>query len=614
MRCPWIVCALSMTTAVATIACDLDAVGDPIQPSSDPAWLDALRSSRAPSVGIPGDGDAIQYAPVDPLPTERSHGLGGMGAMTQLLMDLDGAFDTGALWRGALTWTQAHAMTQPTGYSWPWIENDPVFGGQSSAITATVAMAFSEGFVRDATPSYAQYANGALDWVASQAVDLMPIIGSPGWIWIDPYPAPEDFNLGSYSTGAIGRGAADVYRATGHATAMTVATQAAETYRSLARADATSGGWYWGFKGGPGVVYTAFCNGASGIAEFLVEMSVTFPATTWYEDYARGALAWLSSVGVVDSTATVQPARKWPKSVDLFPNTYLTHAGWGAAGVGRAFLAAYHAYGDAAYLEEARAAGNYLVSEAVEAGEGVYWPDPAPTPTNRTTWCRGELGVMQFLGGLYDATGDLRYRSSYLAAATWLLNAQVATAHGMMFPSEEGGDENLIDFVWGFSGLANEFYEPHKSAASLAPARTLYARTFSWINNTKIAEDGGYAWPHTIEVVPAGGRTADVDPAVDTARSGRAREVDGTIVIDVPRVSLQMEDRPNGLELYDAGGRRVVVLGAPESIESTRARWRWDGRDDRGRLVRQGVYFAHVSPGNGPRARDRAPVRVVVLR
>ena len=30
--------------------------------------------------------------------------------------------------------------------------------------------------------------------------------------------------------------------------------------------------------------------------------------------------------------------------------------------------------------------------------------------------------------------------------------------------------ENLIDFVWGFSGLANEFYEPHKSAASLAPA------------------------------------------------------------------------------------------------------------------------------------------------
>jgi len=55
------------------------------------------------------------------------------------------------------------------------------------------------------------------------------------------------------------------------------------------------------------------------------------------------------------------------------------------------------------------------------------------------------------------------------------------------------------------------------------------------------------------------------------------------------------------LELYDAAGRRLATLAAVPSAGVTR--WRWDGRDFRGRRPASGVVFARIRGEHAPASR-----------
>jgi len=52
------------------------------------------------------------------------------------------------------------------------------------------------------------------------------------------------------------------------------------------------------------------------------------------------------------------------------------------------------------------------------------------------------------------------------------------------------------------------------------------------------------------------------------------------------------------LALYDVAGRRVKTLASPGALTGAGSRI-WDGRDEAGRPVATGIYFARLSAGEG---------------
>ena len=66
--------------------------------------------------------------------------------------------------------------------------------------------------------------------------------------------------------------------------------------------------------------------------------------------------------------------------------------------------------------------------------------------------------------------------------------------------------------------------------------------------------------------------------------------------------------RRGSLAVFDAGGRRVRTLEAGDLPRGDHAP-RWDGRDDAGRALPEGIYFAHLSLDDGVQTR-----RITLLR
>jgi hypothetical protein len=60
---------------------------------------------------------------------------------------------------------------------------------------------------------------------------------------------------------------------------------------------------------------------------------------------------------------------------------------------------------------------------------------------------------------------------------------------------------------------------------------------------------------------------------------------------------------PVSLEVFDVAGRRVAALLSGERVAPGSHTVRWSGRDDRGRRVAAGVYFARLVTTDGERTR-----------
>lgn len=262
----------------------------------------AAAGERSPGVpdwlGGPVEGPAAVWC--QPLPdSTRAHGITSMGAVAQMFMELEPIYPrAGTLWRGALDWMEIHSHPGNPGVEWLALEQVPdSCTDYARSTTAWNAMAFAEGWLRSNDPDHLAMATGAIDWLVSQEV---PIPGpAVDCVFIEPFPHPHTFNLGAYNMGAVGRGALEVFRITADPDAEGVARCVAEAYKTLAVPDSASGGYKWHVFGMSGGFVTAFCSGAAGMSEFLIEMSATFPGE-WYESYARGALAWLASIAVED--------------------------------------------------------------------------------------------------------------------------------------------------------------------------------------------------------------------------------------------------------------------------------------------------------------------------
>jgi hypothetical protein len=627
--------------------------GDPAaqsRPSLVPAWAElagqhagaaALRAQaaalRSGSSSRPGN------APATPVPPEplcvvgatgdttvlRAHGLTDMGAVVQLLMQLE-TLDGSAtdLWKGGLDWMVAHALPGNPGYKWAWIENDPQWGDSYlHPIAALNALAFAEGWTRTQNPCYLQMAAGAMDWLEAEQMALASLPGGAGlagcaYVELDLWETPHLYNIGSYGHAAIARSALEVYRLTGDATARSIAECLAETYRSVAETDSASGGKKWGvfMPVLTGYHYVSFCAGTAGIVEFLIEMARTFPGS-WYEQYARDGLTWLGAIAVPEPSMPLQPAYKWPTRTDL-PDSlqlYQEIVGGGAAGVGRAFLAGYATWGDPRYLRFARGGGNWILGMALPAaGHGIKWGGAGWWEN----WCVGQIGIMNFLGRLHDVTQALEYRLGFEDALDWLEGQLVsAGTGGAIFPNSEGGNSTSTDFIWGFTGLANEFYDPMCSLVAAHPE--LYVLVLEFLDGIKVAENGGYAWPWPVSVAMT---DAGDDAVAARAAAWRPRALPNPSRAEVtietplggPKFAGAATVEASGnfeLRIVDVTGRLVrrIQGGGAGTSAGASLRWRWDARDDSGRRVPRGLYFATLR-GPGVDAARAPAVRFVVLR
>jgi hypothetical protein len=93
-----------------------------------------------------------------------------------------------------------------------------------------------------------------------------------------------------------------------------------------------------------------------------------------------------------------------------------------------------------------------------------------------------------------------------------------------------------------------------------------------------------------------GSNDASSDPVTVSVRPNPVRE-GAVFALDVPRGG------DLHVELFDATGRRVREMRR-HSVSRGGALVRWDGRDDAGRPVASGLYFARVSwPGGASVAR-----------
>ena len=153
------------------------------------------------------------------------------------------------------------------------------------------------------------------------------------------------------------------------------------------------------------------------------------------------------------------------KSVVQSPN-YQTDRDMGAASVGMGLLAAYDVTGNSTYLNEAAAAGDFLLAAQVPAESG-RWPDyynpSGPASLGFTSFDGGAAGIADFLWRLYEQTGNARYEGTALMAMDWEISRAEAP-NGKSCPpaclwhwQDPAGNEVFTGMGEGVAGIAWTF-------------------------------------------------------------------------------------------------------------------------------------------------------------
>lgn len=161
--------------------------------------------------------------------------------------------------------------------------------------------------------------------------------------------------------------------------------------------------------------------------------------------------------------------------------------------------------------------------------------------------------------------------------------------HSLNYPGT-WGDEIYIS--WGTTGTE---FSAAMSGVSGGNVGVLYART----------DDSGrpYFVCRQIEQSaveePLGPRADGVLLAMPNPSSGPV-----TLRLDRMVTGLQPTRMTDGT-ITDATGRSIAAFRFP----STSDRWVWDGKDANGRMVPQGIYYAHVPARSGSEAARIAIVR-----
>ncbi len=243
----------------------------------------------------------------------------------------------------------------------------------------------------------------------------------------------------------------------------------------------------------------------ASFAMVLTALSGAANAASLVDETARSLIAGAEPVTWINGHRT---GSAW-KSVIQAPN-YHTDRDVGAAGIGMGLLAAHDVTGNAAYLNAAEAAGDFLVAAQVPAESG-RWPDyynpEGPAAYGFTSFNDGAPGIADFLWRLYERTGNARYEFAALAAMDWELS-QAESPKGQSCPPScfwrwqdpatkqiyTGMGEGVAGIAWAFEVFAERRskLDPIRSARYAQYAQAGAAWLESQMVHLKLAngEDG----------------------------------------------------------------------------------------------------------------------------
>lgn len=392
----------------------------------------------------------------------------------------------------AATWTISQAVAENGGYKWADYMQGLYYDASVQYGAAGYGTLYMELYNQTGNPMYLNYAEGAAQWIITQAVpdsggykwphhdDDIP---SPGW-WLSPVVS------------GIGDFLLQMYEATGNTTYLDYATGAAQWLMAMA---------YWGEPGcfipyNPPDPYGT--QAAHGIDPAREAYTVTFllhmyeeTGNSTYLTYVTGTADWLIS----GPDLIVNPTGyEW-----RFNRPYYTD--YPLDGEGRIalfFYEIYDALGNATYLQYAQGTMNWLLNQAVVNGDMAKWFDPVLDCYQTLPFSgAGVGGVAGFWGvpepnellmAAYEITNNATYLDYATKLANWIISPEMAIPEGggYKFSNVEGGSTysayqnariyNFLSWLYNVTGI---------------PSYSEYAEgALQWIIFNATEANGGYEW------------------------------------------------------------------------------------------------------------------------
>jgi len=215
-------------------------------------------------------------------------------------------------------------------------------------------------------------------------------------------------------------------------------------------------------------------------------------------EVAEKAATWIISNATPDSGGYKWPTI-WPAPTGAIYNCGIYDSG--TAGVGIFLLELYDRTGNSTYLDYAKGAAQWIISEAISSLGGYWWPH---YDNEFTTWPGWRLSpvvhdVGEFLLKMYDVTGNSTYLNYAEGAAQWMIANAESESDGHFIPYNPPGK---------YGSQAAHDIGPGREAHTMTFLLHLFRKT---LNNTYLvyvkgmaewlilgedirAESGGYTW------------------------------------------------------------------------------------------------------------------------
>ncbi|MCU0799279.1 MAG: hypothetical protein MUC62_06365 [Candidatus Thermoplasmatota archaeon] len=229
---------------------------------------------------------------------------------------------------------------------------------------------------------------------------------------------------------------------------------------------------------------TGWYHGTAGISYILYELYKE-TGDIEYRDHALGGAQWL--IDMANEPAPGQ--RSWVRvEGEIAPST--TWCG-GTCGIVQFFVLMYNATGNRSYLDQARAGGNWTLSQAVVMG-----PEQV-TIDYMNMFCHGDPSQALVLFMLYDATNDERYRTCAEQLMNWVISQRLdVNLNESKWPHLVGGSEYITGLLMGNSGIGHSLIMSYGITGNQTYL-DLAKRSAAWVENRSMEVSSGVErWNH----------------------------------------------------------------------------------------------------------------------
>jgi len=250
------------------------------------------------------------------------------------------------------------------GYYWKHFPEYPdIFTGWAHG-AAGIGAFFARLFRETQDGMYLEYARGAATWINSYLWETEP--GHYAW----PRLTTDDHPQTTWCGGSVGiiRFFLLLYDSTGDIVYLDYARGGTDWLIDAAFSEG-DGCYSWSHTAERQTNFYAYCHGTPSVVHLLYEMYER-TGHQQYCDYARGGAKWLRA----EADRVYPFCFRWPHYEG---GSFTTGLLIGTAGVGYSFLLSYSYEEDPSYLEYAKGAANWLISEAESTtSNGIKWGYP----------------------------------------------------------------------------------------------------------------------------------------------------------------------------------------------------------------------------------------------